>query len=426
MVQRLTEAPDPARPRLGEDLRALALISLDSGEYWTASFAEARRHLELGRVLARRTRRPYLEFSSLAYQAASEFFLSFDRAADHGTRAAELARQHGWTQEPAAGAAYMTLGAVRAWQGRLDESEHWVRRAEHTIRATAQPLAGMGICHVRATLASARGRHEEALAAFDAAERLSGLLAAPNPVATSMHGFHLQTLVRLGKTERAAQALSGLDRADRDSGEMRLVRAMLRLAQGDPHAAVTALAPVLDGSASLIWPAWSTQAFLLEALARDRLEEPDAAEHALERALDLAEPDGVLLWFLLHPAQHLLNRHRAHRTRHASLITDIRNLSAGSGPVATWAAPPPEPLSHSEMRVLRYLPTHLPAPEIARELSVSRNTVKTHLRNIYRKLGAHGRTEAVTRARALGLLAPFARPHRGENGAARECLPGGP
>ena len=55
---------------------------------------------------------------------------------------------------------------------------------------------------------------------------------------------------------------------------------------------------------------------------------------------------------------------------------------------------------------MRYLPTNLTGPEIARELSISRNTVKTHIRNLYAKLGVHTRTEAVTRARALGLLAP--------------------
>jgi LuxR family maltose regulon positive regulatory protein len=68
-----------------------------------------------------------------------------------------------------------------------------------------------------------------------------------------------------------------------------------------------------------------------------------------------------------------------------------------------------EPLSNSEIRVLRYLPTHLTAPEIARELSVSTSTVKTHLRNLYAKLGAHSRAGAVESARALGLLAPSAR-----------------
>lgn len=55
--------------------------------------------------------------------------------------------------------------------------------------------------------------------------------------------------------------------------------------------------------------------------------------------------------------------------------------------------------------MLRYLPTNLQAPEIAHELFVSRNTVKTHMRNRYTKLGTHGRAETVERARALGLLA---------------------
>jgi LuxR family maltose regulon positive regulatory protein len=67
-----------------------------------------------------------------------------------------------------------------------------------------------------------------------------------------------------------------------------------------------------------------------------------------------------------------------------------------------------EPLSHSELRVLRYLPTHLSAPEIASELSVSLSTVKTHMRNLYAKLDGHSRAETVERARALGLLAPSA------------------
>ena len=58
------------------------------------------------------------------------------------------------------------------------------------------------------------------------------------------------------------------------------------------------------------------------------------------------------------------------------------------------------------MRVLRYLPTNLPAPEIARELSVSVTTVRTHISHLFVKLGAHRRTEAVAQARDLGLLAP--------------------
>jgi LuxR family maltose regulon positive regulatory protein len=66
--------------------------------------------------------------------------------------------------------------------------------------------------------------------------------------------------------------------------------------------------------------------------------------------------------------------------------------------------PLPWPLTQSENRVLRYLPTHLSAREIADELCLSANTVKTHQRHLYQKLGAHSRHDAVQRARAIGLL----------------------
>jgi len=62
--------------------------------------------------------------------------------------------------------------------------------------------------------------------------------------------------------------------------------------------------------------------------------------------------------------------------------------------------------------VLRYLPTNLSGPEIARELYISPNTIRTHLRHLYAKLGTHSRAETVARARTLGLLAPS--PHRGQ------------
>jgi LuxR family maltose regulon positive regulatory protein len=69
-------------------------------------------------------------------------------------------------------------------------------------------------------------------------------------------------------------------------------------------------------------------AFLLEAIARDVLGDPAAAGRALERALDLAEPDGVLWPFLVHPAPGLLERHADHRTSYAALISQILDLLA--------------------------------------------------------------------------------------------------
>jgi len=412
-LQAAAEASESAQPSLGQDLRALALISLGSAEAWTTRLEEAERHLEQGVALARRSERPFLEFTGLAYLAAVEIYQSYARAAEHSRQAIELARQHGWTDEPAAGTAYMTLAAALSLQGRPEEAEAWIQRAERTVTAEAEPGARLAVHYIRGRLELVRGRDADALAALLAAEPLAGRLDAPHLLATRTRAWLLLALVRLGDSERAEQALARLGEHDRNGGEVRITTAMLRLAQDDPSAAAAVLAPVLDGSAPVPRLSWLAQAFLLEAIARDALGDADASRNALERALDVAEPDGALAPFLLSPAPDLLERHVRRRTAHAAMIADIQSLLAG--PMTTPPAgprPPLEPLRDSEVRVLRYLPTNLTGPEIARELYVSPNTVRTHLRNLYAKLGTHRRADTVARARALGLLAPS--PHRGE------------
>jgi LuxR family maltose regulon positive regulatory protein len=351
-----------------------------------------------------------------------EFYGSASLAVEHGRQAAELAEQHGWADEPGAGFASVIVGAGLVWQARLEEASPWFQRAERTVRADAEPAVGLAIHHVRGWFELARGRDADALAAFQAADRLAGRLAKPNLMVLPNRAFVVQTLVRLGETQRAEQALAALADQDRDSGVMRISLATLRLAQDNTHDALAALGPVLDGSAPIPfldgsapvpWPSRLAQPFLLEAIARDALGDSRAAAGAVERALDLAEPDGALLWFLLHPAADLLERHARHGTAHAALVADILSLLAGRKPAPPGGPRPPlEALSDSEIRVLRYLPTNLSKREIARELYVSHNTVRSHITHLYAKLGTHTRAEAVARARALGLLAPS--PLRGQ------------
>jgi len=329
-------------------------------------------------------------------------------AVERGRQAVELARRHGWADEPAAGFASMVVGAMLVWQGRLEEGEPWVQRAERTLKADAEPAVGLAIRSMRGLLELARGRDVDALVAFQAADRLAGRLAEPSHVVLPNRSFLVQTLVRLGETERAKQILAELDAQDRNDAAMRMGLATLRLAQDNPQEAVAALAPVLDGSAPPgIWRGGLVRPLLLDAIARDALGDAGGAARALERALDLAEPDGGLAIFLLHPAPGLLERHARQRTAHASLIADILSLLAGRAPAPpVGPRPAVEALSDSELRVLRYLPTNLSAPEIANELYVSLNTVKTHMRRLYAKLDTHTRADTVARARALGLLAP--------------------
>ncbi len=415
-LEALAEAPDAARRSLGQDLRAWALISLGITEVWTGQFQEAERHLERGIALAHRIGRPFLEFTGLAHLAAVEMFQSYARAAERSRQAIELAERHGWASDPAAGTACMVLGTMLTWQGRLGEAELWVQRAERTLTAEAQPATGHVIRYLRGLLELARGRDADALAAFRAAEPLARRLAAPHYTVPRARALLVHALVRLSDTEGAEQALAELGDQDRDHGETRIATATLRLAQDDPHAAVAALAPVLDGAPSVLPWIGLARAFLLEAIARDALGDLAAAGRALERALDHAEPDRALSVFLLHPAPGLLERHARHGTAHAALIAEIQGLLAGNRPAppgsqAGWACSRglDEQLTHSEIRVLRYLPTQLTGPEIASELFLSVNTVGTHTRHLYAKLGVHSRHEAVDRARALSLLAPSAR-----------------
>jgi LuxR family transcriptional regulator, maltose regulon positive regulatory protein len=414
----LTPAGTPGR---AEELRAMALLSLGTTEWRTGRLEEAEQHLEQARALAVRVGRPYLEFASLVSWARAVTARSFALVTEFSTRAIELAGRHGWTDDPLTGDAYLMLGAALVWRGRLAEAEPWIQRAERASRAEAEPAAALGLRYVRAHFELASGRPEDALAAFRAAERQAARLVGPHPLATQVRSALLQTLVRTGAAERAEQILAELDDKERETGEMRAALATLRLAEGDPRAAALTLEPVLDGSAPVTRRASLSEVFVLDTTAQDALGDSDAAGRALERALDIAESDGAILPFLLHPVPGLLERHPRHRTVHASLISEILNLLGGAsrsvpGPGKAPGKPPgelsspSEPLSESETRVLRYLPTDLSAREIADELFLSWYTVKTHMRHLYAKLGTHTRHETVQRARALGLLAPS--PHR--------------
>jgi ATP/maltotriose-dependent transcriptional regulator MalT len=401
------EAPDAAQIALDDELRALALINLGMAELTSHRVEEAERHIERGIALAHRIERPYIEILGLAYWATLARRRSFALAVERSMQAVELARRHGWGDEPIVFTAYLALAETTIWQGRLEEGERWLDHAERAVRAVVQPSVRMMLDYARGELEMARGRHEDSLGAFRTAERQAELVVRGHTLTTQLRAAMLQTLLRLGETERVEQALADLDDQERGRGETRTTLAALRLAQDDPQAATIALAPILDGSAPVTNPGWVIQALLLEASARDALGEADATERALERALDLAEPDGALLPFLLHLEPGLLERHSRHRTAHASLVSEILNLLAGARrPAVGEPERLREPLSESETRILRYLPTNLSVPEIANEVYLSVNPVKTHIKHLYAKLDAHHRVQAVERARALGLLAP--------------------
>ncbi|HEX9624245.1 MAG TPA: LuxR C-terminal-related transcriptional regulator, partial [Streptosporangiaceae bacterium] len=239
------------------------------------------------------------------------------------------------------------------------------------------------------------------------AEYLGSQLVDSRALATRTTRWLLATQARLGMTEQARALLTALDDERKRSGEIHNALAVICLAEGDPAATLAAVADVLDGTAPVVGDVTVMEAHLLAGLAHQQLGDQRAASQAAERALDLAESDRLILPFAMTGSAGLLEAMPRHQTAHGALLADILDVLHGSTPAAKkqLALPPAEALSPGELRVLRYLPTNLSRPEIAGELSVSPNTVGTHLRSIYAKLQVSDRSSAVRRARELRLLA---------------------
>ena len=408
-------ARQPAGPRaLGDALRNVALQNLGVAELWSSRLDDARRDLEQALALARRAGRPWLEISPLGHLGIAGPWtgMSFSEGLQLSDEAVRIADAHGWGDDPIIVTGLATGAMALLWLGRFDEAEHRLVRAERTLHPDGEPGTELIVHHAAGLLHLAQGRLEEALAAFRAGARMQSLLAEKHALAVAGRARLIQTQARMGRLAAARAALADISEEEkRETSDMRLAAAVIHLAEREPELAVDVLAPVIEGLAPAIHrPSATTEAQVLDAVARDHLGHTRAAEASLERALQLAEPEGLMLPFALAPVRGLLERHPRHRTAHATLLATILDVLDGASPkIAGERVPLLEELSEAELRVVRYLPSNLRAPEIAAELCVSNNTVRTHLRHIYAKLDVHGRAEAVDRARQLGLLAPSLR-----------------
>jgi LuxR family transcriptional regulator, maltose regulon positive regulatory protein len=391
---------------LDSELRAVALMNLGIIEAWSQGLPDAERHLQEGADLARQVGRPYLEVACLAQLGFASRIRSFATTRQRCHEAIALAERHGWGAEPVIAPALVTLAGNLAWTGEFDEGELWLQRTERALQTDAGPGIRQLLHLAAGRLHAGRGRHPEALEELRAAERLQAQLAGPHAMTSQVTGWMLATQARAGMPGQARVSLEALTDERANAGEIRNARAVICLAEGNPAAALDALAKVLDGSAPVVGYVTLVETQLLAGLAHRELGDQQTAYQAAERALGLAEPDRLVLPFAITGSAELLEALPRHETAHAALLADILDVLHGSPlTAADQPLPPPtEELSPTELRVLRYLPTNLSRPEIASELSVSVNTVNTHVRNIYAKLQASDRSAAVQRARELRLL----------------------
>jgi LuxR family maltose regulon positive regulatory protein len=394
---------------MGSELRAVALLNLGIVETWSGRLADAERHLAAGAALAQRIGRPYLEVVCRAHQGFPSALVSVALARERGRQAVALAERHGWGDRPIVAPALGAVGGMAIWMGEFDEGERWLRRAREVGEPAVDPAPAVLLHVATGMLHAGRGEHQSALEAFVAAAQAQSLLTGVHALAPRIAGWLATMQARLGMPDEARATLSGFSVAPERIGALGAVgnaRAVICIAEGDPATALDALADVLANTPRL-GPAFTlVEAHLLAGIAHLSLGDRNAAAAAAEEALAAAEPDRLIFPFALTEAADLLDALPRHATAHGALLADIVDVLQGTSASSTDREPltQPEELSPSELRVLRYLPTNMTRPEIARELYVSINTVNTHIRNIYAKLDARSRSAAVERARELRLL----------------------
>ena len=400
-------ANDATEPVMSSELRGVALMNLGIVETWSRRFDDAERHLSEGAALAQAIGRPYLEVACRGHQIFPTTLVSLASARERGRQAVALAERHGLGDRPILVPALGAVAFWAIWMGEFDEGESALRRAWEVAEPQIDPAAAMLLHMVTGQLHAARGQHQAALEAFAAGAQTQSLLTGVHAFATPVVGWLAATQARLGMPDEARETLTGFSAEPGRMGFIDNARAVICITSGDPAGALDVLRDVPDVTPPT-GPAFTlVETHLLAGIAHLDLGDRNAAAAAAEAALAAAEPDRLMFPFAMSGAAALLDALPRHETAHGALLADINDLLRGE--------PAPrrdrerlseaEELSPSELRVLRYLPTNLTRPEIAGELYVSINTVNTHLRNIYSKLGARDRSSAVQHARELRLLA---------------------
>jgi LuxR family transcriptional regulator, maltose regulon positive regulatory protein len=388
-----------------DDLRALALLNLGIAEFWTGALEAASRHLRAGLAAARRSGRDGLVVGFLGQLAAVTGASRLGEGVRLAREALALAERRGWSQNPSAACAYLVLGGAHFEWGDLAAAERYL---DLTMACRPEPAISLTIGLTRAVAAHAKGDPAAGLVILRDAQHELQRLNGPYVMAASLRQWEARLLAATDRVEEARALLSTSDEPPPASAATSAVWAELQLAEGDPAGAVATLAPCLDGSAPPLVAYQRLETLLLDAVARQRLGDIDGAATSVQHALQVAEPEGYrqVFWNLGEEVHALLLRQRERGTAHPQLLTELLDRPPFSAAPSAW--PPPvalaAPLTDREQAVLGFLDSDLSTRQIAEELYVSVNTVRSHVRRIYRKLNASRRGDAVRRARSLRLL----------------------
>jgi LuxR family maltose regulon positive regulatory protein len=363
-----------------------------------ANVALARTELELALELARAHDLGYLEIQSLSILATlAAMSGDYRNMAVMAERAVAVAARRGrhpsaWSAGPMGMLAYADLlgGDPAAAAARCEEAlGTW---------DTLPPESAYTLHAVHGAALADQGQRPAGLAEIRSARAEFADTPAPPSMSAGLAVLEHRAALLNGNLEAAAQVAEWLATRTGETGELLLLQAWTETATGRYEAARTVVAPVYEPDTPILLPHTVVEAHLVDAEAALQADDRAAGRRALQLALTEAEIVGVARPFALA----------------GPCTQQLLGSRAGSGTgtfaaqvAAARAAVVPDPavlLSERELAVLALLPSLLSAREIAAEFTVSVNTVKSHIRSIYAKLGVSSRREAVVRAHDRGLL----------------------
>ncbi|MCT9008943.1 LuxR C-terminal-related transcriptional regulator [Streptomyces rhizosphaerihabitans] len=383
------------------ELWALMLTDLGSAQLWAGRFDAARTSLSGVAQLDDGPSTAYPRHESLSRLALIDFVCGRPgRAETHARAAVAEAERSGLPPAARTGVAQLVLAAVAIDRDDLAAAQTHLDQATASTTASHDPVATAGLGLLRSRMLLAKGHPKEALRVLQELKRPPhGVEPSPwfsDRAALAMSTAHLA----LGDPLAALDVLA----EERATGpEATAAAARARLATGDEQAARA----LLDGLPTELddGPGIAVRVLLARAQTADALGDDSTAQRLVARALRLARPEHLRRPFVeAGPWLRSFVRRRpvlAQGHEWLPVMAAVRGTEPAPRPDQ---APVIEALSDREKEVLERLAQMMSRDEIAADLHLSVNTVKTHLKSVYRKLAATRRGEAVRRARDLHLL----------------------
>jgi LuxR family maltose regulon positive regulatory protein len=315
-------------------------------------------------------------------------------------RAFAIARGHGWGASPRLANAHL----LRAWCARLrmeDSVARWhAARARTLLDGSADPSVTASVRLLDEVMAFEADPRE--LASAGHVHRVWECVEGRSAPALVVHAALVDTRfsLMLHRVDRVHETVAAVRRSVGECGELLLIDSMLEAANGRRRQALDAVRQVTTGQADVVAPVSRLIAAALETRFAVLEGDTYAATRSARQALELADRYDAPRAIVDFGGEQMLGLLQGEQGRwgpHEGLAERI----AGS---AHHAEPSPEVLTARELEVLVELPTLRTVDEIATSMFVSVNTVKTHLRSVYRKLGVSSRRGAISAARVRGLL----------------------